>query len=183
MGMPDIGEVMAANKISTERLRELLDFDPEAGAFTWLKGRRAGVRAGCTNARGYVSIKIGGVQYLAHRLAWQHVNGDVPPTGIDHIDGNPSNNAISNIRLATQSENKQNARKQSNNTSGFKGVTWRKRDCKWQANIKCQDKLLHLGVFTDIHEAAAAYAAKARELHGEFYRKPDNDNEPARRIA
>jgi hypothetical protein len=95
-----------------------------------------------------------------------------PPEGffVDHIDGNPLNNRRSNLRLATPSENQWNQKRSCANTSGFKGVGWHERDRRWQARIRKEGKLYHLGNFKSPEEAHEAYCRAAAELHGEFAR-------------
>lgn len=88
----------------------------------------------------------------------------------DHIDGNPLNNQKSNLRICTVLENARNKGKMRDNTSGYKGVCWHKRDQKWTAQIKAGAGILHLGYFTDKIEAAKAYNVAATLLHGEFAR-------------
>lgn len=159
--------------ITHQRLKDLLNYDPETGEFTWLASRTGTARAGTIAGRvnhGYRRISIDGTKYLAHRLAWLHVHGAWPAGDIDHIDMNRSNNRIANLREATTSQNKGNSRAYSNNTSGVKGVCWNKNGRFWQAQIRFQGKKLHLGCFGDINDAAAAYEKAAAELFGEFGR-------------
>lgn len=87
---------------------------------------------------------------------------------IDHIDGNRLNNQKDNLRICNNSENHMNRGKQRNNTSGYKGVTWHKKDKKWQAQIIKERKCYYLGSFVDPEDAARAYDKKAKELHGQF---------------
>ena len=82
-----------------------------------------------------------------------------------------SSHHISNLRWATKSQNGHNRGKQSNNTFGFKGVTYEKRPKKYRARIKISDKVKHLGYFTTAKEASKAYETKAKEIHGEYYYK------------
>jgi hypothetical protein len=156
--------------LTAEILRELLDYDPETGVFTWLAGRRAGKIAGGFRSDGYHTISIGSSRrYFAQRLAFLYVYGRWPAEDVDHIDGNPSNNAIVNLREATRSQNLQNKRSRSNTSSGLKGVTWQGR--KWVARIKRDGRNDYLGSFKTAEEAHAAYCAAAREAYGEFARQ------------
>ena len=90
---------------------------------------------------------------------------------VDHIDNNPSNNNIKNLRWATRKDNGYNRGKQKNNTTGFKGVAFNKPLNKYQAKIGINGKLKHLGYFETAEEASQAYEAKAEEVHGEFFYK------------
>jgi hypothetical protein len=87
---------------------------------------------------------------------------------LDHIDQNGLNNQRLNLRLATVSQNGINRPKQRNNTSGYKGVHWRKDSHKWQAKIQINGKDIHLGYFTSKKEAAKAYNKAALKYFGKF---------------
>ncbi len=89
---------------------------------------------------------------------------------IDHKDGNRLNNQRANLRFANQAQNAKNQKTRKNNTSGFKGVSWNKRDKKWEAYIKFNYKRIYLGYFKTKEVAALAYDKKAKELFGEFSR-------------
>ena len=157
--------------ITSSEVRELLSYDPATGEFRWRRSRRglfAGTVAGNTRAPGYRVIMIDGRTYYAHRLAWLYVHGGWPAYDVDHIDGDKDNNAISNLRQATVSENIRNRGKLSTNTSGVKGVCWNKKLGKWQASITLHRKQISLGYFDSIDDAARAYADAAYRLHGEF---------------
>lgn len=86
----------------------------------------------------------------------------------DHIDGNGLNNRRSNLRQASDSQQAAHRGLQVNNTSGYKGVSWRKDVAKWQAQIQVNGKRRHLGYFADPIEAAKAYDRAALEFQGEF---------------
>jgi len=159
--------------IDTERARELLKYNPLTGDFFWRQYRgplaREGGKAGSPSS-GYIQIKIDGRPYKAHRLAWLITHGRWPAHEIDHINCDPSDNRLSNLREATHQENMGNQRKCSRNTSGFKGVSFHRVTGKWQANIRCGPRMTYLGVFASPQEASAAYEAAARDLFREFAR-------------
>lgn len=116
----------------------------------------------------YRTVKIDYVRYKAHRLAFQYVYGREPNGYIDHINGDPSDNRISNLRECDALENAHNAKRRSDNTSGYKGVSWHKQLRKWTARIMVDKKHINIGVFDTAEKAYAAYCKKALELHGEF---------------
>lgn len=90
---------------------------------------------------------------------------------VDHIDGNVSNNAIENLRLATRLQNTKNNKKVKNTVSKVKGVTRTSDGRSWQARITCNKVVYNLGCYRTIEEAAHAYEEKAKELFGLFNRK------------
>ena len=166
-------EVVEADVLTLDQLRELLDYDPESGVFRWRVARRngsvpAGTIAGTLKVTGYIRIEINRQFYPAHRLAWFYVNGEWPSSYIDHIDNCRSNNRFSNLRLATNSQNLCNARMPRTNTSGYKGVTWSKKSQRWQAHIKVRSKSLHLGLFDAKEDAHAAVQSARIKYHGAF---------------
>jgi hypothetical protein len=171
------------NYITTaSQLRVRLDYDPATGIFTWHKrkpiwpydltwnSRYAGNTAGSTDRKNRVVIKINGVPYFAHRLAWVWMTGEWPDLEIDHHDGNPSNNRWSNLRVATSSQNSMNSRLRSDNTSGFKGVYWDRRCQRWHAQVMLSNKRRSLGHFDTPEAAKLARDAAADLLHGAFSR-------------
>jgi len=157
--------------ITQAELKKLLSYDPKTGVFRWRKtgkGRNADRIAGNTNNHGYRALCIRGKRYQAHRLAWLYVHGVWPAGDLDHRNGVRDDNRIKNLRQATRSQNMQNKSLQANNTSGYKGVCWNIGMKKWQANIRLHGKRKFLGYFSNIEDAASAYASAASELHGEF---------------
>src|SRR2546423_1548703 len=110
--------------LTAERLLELLVYDLESGVFRWRvsTNRRitVGNVAGWIDVVGYWRIRIDGHWYYAHRLAWFYTSGKWPPTQIDHMDGDKQNNRLSNLRLASSTQNHANSYGYS--ASGFKGV-------------------------------------------------------------
>jgi hypothetical protein len=158
--------------LTQERLKELLNYDEETGLFTRkkalaAKGCSINKIAGCLTVRGYWKISIDKKQYTAHRLAWFYVNGCFPESAIDHINGIKTDNKISNLRLVTHSENLQNIYKsrKNNKTSKTLGVSWYKRDKKWQAEIQVNKKRIHLGRYDSLSEAKNAYLSAKNIYH------------------
>ena len=155
--------------LTAEKARELLDYDPETGVFTWrvAKGRKSkGMLAGCIDHYGYVQIGIDGTHYKGHRIALLITNGSWPSEHIDHINGIRDDNRIDNLREASQSINMQNLlRPMSGNTSGFLGVCWDTEKQSFLAQIKTNGKNKFLGRFADPSEAHAAYLDAKRRIH------------------
>lgn len=87
---------------------------------------------------------------------------------VDHIDQNALNNLRANLRLADKFQNKQNSRRYTNNTSGYKGVSWIKPTKKWKAGIVVNGKAMYLGCFETSEDAYKAYCEAAEEHFGEF---------------
>ena len=149
-------------KLTQQKLKQYLNYDPLTGVFIWIVNRsrnaRAGSVAGCLD-QGYFRIMISGKPYKAHRLAWLYVYGYFPEHEIDHIDRNKSNNRINNLRHATHQCNMRNIGLRQDNTSGIKGVSWHKQHDKWQVHIKVNNKKYYLGHFTDFTEAVCTRLA------------------------
>lgn len=165
---------MAKIKPIPEEIKEYLSYDKLTGNLTWIK--RAGTRgtlgsiAGTVKqcGTGHVAIKFKGISYQAHRIAWFIEKGTQPPDAIDHINETKIDNVGDNLRGATTSENTCNRGKQSNNTSGYKGVSWHIGSSKWRAYITKDGKQYYLGYFDTTEEAYTAYCEASKELHGEF---------------
>lgn len=150
-------------ELTQEKLRSLLGYDPLTGLFS-RRSEDCSVIRPKPNAGGYLRIFVDGKLHYAHRLAWLYVNGSFPPSQIDHVNLDKSDNRIANLRLATQQENSQNFPKTKRNTSGIPGVHWCKRDGKWCARIRIGNGLrLTIGYYDELSDAAVAVAdAKAR---------------------
>lgn len=160
-------------KISAEELRALLDYDPETGVFRWRERRgpvRPGDVAGTPQQKGYIKINVRRNVMWAHRLAWLYVHGEWPKGMLDHVDGNPANNAIANLRVCCSSKNTANSKRRYDNTTGFKGVFYRKDTGKFAAYLTVNYRRLSLGCFSTAEEAHAAYVAAAVTHFGEFAR-------------
>ena len=144
------------------------------------RGRsRAGKEIGNID-RGYFKFKFRGQMYVNHRAVY-FLNTGVDPEEktVDHEDGNGLNNKISNLRLATLSQNQDNRKKQKNNTSGVTGLYWHKRKNKYQPSIICNGKLLDLGSFNKSNKDKAIAVRIAAGTDPRFkdqeFRHPHND--------
>jgi hypothetical protein len=157
-------------------LKQLLYIDPSS--FSGLRNRitrnSRAIKdsvAGKSNGQGYYQVRIKGLCYSAHRLVW-YLSTYLDPgfDYIDHCDGDPSNNAIGNLRLTSCSGNSFNRAKSISNTSGYKGVSFNQKKQKWYVQIKANGKHIYLGTYTNIQEAAEVYNQAALEHHGMFAR-------------
>ncbi len=159
--------------IPVEKLRELIELVD--GKLYWLpRGIKnwdtcnAGKEAFTTNRSGYKAGQIFGKKYLAHRVIWALHYGEWPTKHLDHVDGNPLNNLIDNLRESSQQENMFNRRPSANKSSAFKGVSWHKNSKKWRSYITVDDKHISLGYFNEEVAAAKAYDVAAKVLFGAF---------------
>lgn len=91
-----------------------------------------------------------------------------PKSFVDHKDGDGLNNQRHNLRFCNHSSNGMNRGKNINNKSGFKGVSWDKKICKWQTQIFFNGKAKHLGYFINNLEAYKTYCEAAKKYHKEF---------------
>lgn len=141
-----------------EQVKELLDYNPETGIFTWKTNVSKNVKVGSvagTLSSGYIRIRIHGKGYYAHRLAWLLTYGTLPKDQIDHINGIRTDNRICNLRDVSIRQNNQNTIKHRN---GKLIGTWYNAGMrKWQAGIKVDGKSIHLGYFPDMESGSAAY--------------------------
>lgn len=145
--------------LSHERVRELLDYDPETGVFV---RKSTGRTTGSFNRAGYVNIVIDKKWIYAHRLAWFYLHGDCPEF-VDHINGNKSDNRICNLRPATKSQNGANS-VVVRAKSGHRGVFYQSNTKKWRVKIANRN----LGYFSSKEEASEAYKTAAIEMYGQY---------------
>lgn len=153
--------------ITAERLREVLDYNPETGLFLWkmafCRKVRVGASAGCSYG-GYKHISVDKRLYRAHRLAWLYVHGEWPAGDIDHINGNRSDNRIANLRDVSRRVNLQNIRDpKPSNKSGLLGAS--KNGKFWAAVIRTNGKRLFVGNFPTPEQAHHAYVEAKRRMH------------------
>jgi hypothetical protein len=169
---------LAQADLSAALVRQALDYDPATGLLFWrsrdnvpprVNRRFAGKPAGGPDGQyGYISVRLFDRLYQAHRLIWLHVTGKWPTEVLDHIDGNPTNNAWINLRPATRAENNRN--RLAIRKNALKGTSWDPRTGRWISQIMLNKKNYVLGNFATAEEAHAAYVEAARRLHGEFAR-------------
>lgn len=158
--------------VSAAFLRALFDYDAETGVLRWkvtTGARVSGTIAGRPQSYGYWRVTIHGVGFPVHRIAWCMTHGEWPNTILDHVNGEPGDNRIANLRLATPSENNANVGSFHPDPSHLRG-TRRLANGRWQATISKNRKLFCLGCFDTPEEAHAAYAVKAGDLYGEYTR-------------
>lgn len=169
-------------------LKECFVYDGATGRLFWKRRPRhhfssdnawlasnsqfAGTIAGSPNKKRRWSTKINGKLYQNHRIVWAILTGAWPDDQIDHMNGDPEDNRIENLRVVSNTDNQKNRWISSRNTSGVNGVYWRERDQVWSAAIREGGKQKHLGHFRTRDEATAARRAAEERLgytarHGE----------------
>ena len=139
-------------------LKKMLRYEPDTGLLFWtgaahksVRGKRAG-----TFNRGYVVVMYKSKFYKAHRLAWLLTHGSWPKEMIDHIDGNPSNNKLNNLRDVNNHANQCNRHKaRMDSKSGLMGASPYRN--KWRSQIKRNGIIKYLGIFNTAQEAHEAY--------------------------
>jgi hypothetical protein len=155
---------MAHANLTAERLREVLNYDPETGIFTWKIKHLSNKQAGTVHEHGYRRIRVDSVLYLAHRLAWMYSFGSFPANEIDHVDGDKLNNRIDNLRDVPRSINAENLRAAKRHSiSGVLGVI--KLGSRYKARIAVSGKTICLGRYDTEEEAYQAYLKAKREKH------------------
>ena len=166
---------------SASQLQELLEYCALTGNFRWKERgahwfqdakimkmwnkKWAGKPA--LNARHNAGYKYGNLlntPTLAHRVAWVMATGEIPDE-IDHINGDRSDNRLTNLRAVSRSQNRKNTKLPITNTSGHLGVRWVENKQKWQARIQVDKREKHLGYFGTI-EAAINARACANKMYG-----------------
>lgn len=175
---------------TVEQLRAILSYDPLAGGLSWKMrdassfadgSRTAAHQAALWNSKyagkpaftsvgqsGHLRGRAYGCDLLAHRVAWALYHGEWPALFIDHINMNPADNRLANMRLATRRQNGCN--RKAVGRSRYLGVAWHGAGRKWMAALSVNNRTISLGLFEDEREAAQAYDAGARKHHGEYAR-------------
>jgi len=156
--------------LTQSRLKELLDYNPDTGIWTWkvdrLPGAKAGDRAGRINSKwGYRYICVDKTQYQSSRLVCLYMTGEWPKQQMDHKNRDPNDDRWENLRDVSASINQCNRGIPRNNKSGSKGVVWHKGKNKWMAQIRLNRKNIYLGIYEHKHDAIMARLKAEKEYH------------------
>ena len=126
-----------------------------------------GKKVGCLTKKGYIVTQIQGKHYLVHRIIYKMFNG-IAPNMLDHIDGNPKNNKIENLRPATALQNSYNKKNYISNKTGVKGVNFNKQCNKYSARCQVNKKQNWLGLYETLEQAEIAVKMFRQQHHGEY---------------
>jgi hypothetical protein len=145
-----------------EEIKDYISYDPETGVCVWKKTTNQSIRVGDivggTQTNGYRVVRFRKELYKLHRVIWFLYHGEQPgDKEVDHINGDRSDNRISNLRLVTNQENQHNRT--------VLGITRRKETGKWEAQIYIGGSRKHLGYFDCPLLAGLAYHDAKRQLH------------------
>ncbi|WP_454863317.1 HNH endonuclease [Pseudomonas hormoni] len=158
--------------MTADELRLLVSYDPETGALFRKTDLAANAKAGaqitCVNSDGYIQAVIRKKFFYGHRLAWMLFYGSPPEGRIDHINGNRSDNRISNLRIASAGQNVHNTRLRKDNSSGVKGVSWHAVYRKWVARLSNNRVLVYEEYFDSLEEATNAIRVERLKHHNHF---------------
>lgn len=152
------------------RLKELFDYDP-SGALVKKARRRGnivGVAAGSKSTT-YINVMVDGRRYLLHRLVFLFHNGHTPQQ-VDHVNGDPNDNRIENLRAATAAENARNRKIRANSGTGVKNVHYDRRKRKYVVRLKVDGKNRRFGMYAALEDAATVARVLRERHHGEFAR-------------
>lgn len=159
-----------------EQINALLTYNAETGEFHWRVGRgwqgggtaQPGRRAGSLCEHGYRVIVVQRHKYYEHRLAWFMTHGRWPAGELDHINRVRSDNRLCNLREVSRSQNANNTRTRTTNSSGVPGVYWNASAKRWVAQITENRKTRSLGCFVDKDAAIAARTAAVAEREASY---------------
>lgn len=172
------------NIISKDQLCKYVTYDPETGVFyhkvrsidmfssernmkkwnTRYALKIAGRKRTHKNGKSYWYITINDKEYLAHRMVWLYVYGELPSGHIDHIDGNGVNNTIRNLRDVDALTNAKNSRLYKTSKTGVNGVTIHSQNGKYVSKICANNKTYSLGCYHDFFEACCARKSAERKF-------------------
>lgn len=173
-------------EIFEEAILDRLDYDADTGVFTWKmptrerfatenaftswRTRFGGKAAGKVRTDGYISIRLttdaGTKSFLAHRMAWFVVYGTWPRQHIDHMNGDRSDNRITNLRDVSRDLNQRNMKVGTDSRTGVLGVTWSKHAKRWLARATIEGRMKNLGYYLNFDDAVAAREKAVEGRHG-----------------
>ena len=132
-----------------------------------VRGTVKGQVAGTSFKDTYRKVSIDNKLYFVHRLVYLYHTGELPEY-VDHINGDRTDNRISNLRSATHSENIKNSKLREDSKSGYKNVSYHKKRNHWVVSLKVNGYQKYIGAFKEL-ELAGLVANQAREkYYGEF---------------
>lgn len=162
------------NILTQEIVKSKVSYNPDTGEFSriaYVRNQMKGnSKVGFIDPLGYYYTKLNNIKIGLHRLAFLYMEGYLPDM-VDHIDGNPSNNKWDNLRVCTATQNQYNTKINSNNTTGVKGVSYRKGHAKpYVARITVNKVRLNIGKYETLKEAKQALEYRRDLYHKEFAR-------------
>lgn len=163
-------KAMRPPRLSIDRARQLFALDQEAGRLFWRISTNGRIKVGDevgSLCNGYMRCRADGENLFVHRIIWLLFYGEWPSQHLDHMNGERIDNRLSNLRVVSPSENKQNVRRarSDNMSSGLLGVTLDRRSGKWVAQIEVNGRNKKIGRFSDAMTAHLAYVEAKRRLH------------------
>jgi len=151
---------------------EFLKYDAASGLLTWRVKRKAankGGRAGRVGPRGYAQVGFNRVYYAVHRVAYFLATG-LQPSIVDHINGDPFDNRLENLRASNPTRNQQNRALDKRNSTGISGVRFlhQLKSPSWNAGIGINGKFVHLGSFPTLFDAVCARRSSENKFFGSY---------------
>ncbi len=159
-------QVTSIRNPSSQDLVKVFSYDPESGVLSYRNDSLSGLAedpAGYAHSQGYLTVRVGGVDLLVHRVIWCMQTGSWPDQ-VDHINHDRSDNSWKNLREVGSRENQLNMGKRTNNSTGVQGVR-KLPSGKFHAYIMVHRKQIALGSYDDIEDATAA-RKEAEVLYG-----------------
>lgn len=173
------GKIRTRSDVTPDLLRELLRYEPDTGHLYWKprspekfltpklsknwNERWAGKLAMRSFVGGHLNGNIFGFMFGSHRVAWAIHYGQWPEQFIDHINGDPQDNRIVNLRDVSAGDNQRNRARSKYNKTGHPGIVLRPSS-RWRAKITYQGKFISLGTYGTFAEAKDARMRAEREL-------------------
>lgn len=164
--LPPIGEML-------QEANRIYQYDSENGGLVWKAFKnpahpgmaKIGASVGGDDGSGYKMCMLLGHKFKVHQIVWMMQTGEFPKMLIDHIDRNPLNNNIENLRLATDAQNLANC---ATVCAPMAGVRKDPKGHGYRADISINRKKKFIGYFKTAEEAHAAYVQATREARGAF---------------